>query len=70
MVSGECVEAAALPGSISVRDSRDSAGRILHFRANTWRSFVDRLKSNDAIDLMVAGVDHAGQFRRSVTRVR
>ena len=37
---GACVEVAALPGTVHVRDSKDAAGPQLAFRADAWRDFV------------------------------
>lgn len=37
---GECVEVAAAPGGIHVRDSKDTRGPILRFPAEGWAAFV------------------------------
>jgi hypothetical protein len=35
-----CIEAAALPGGIAVRDSKDPDGPMLSFVAEAWSAFV------------------------------
>ncbi|MCM2578716.1 DUF397 domain-containing protein [Streptomyces meridianus] len=37
---GECVEVAASPGTIHVRDSKDKQGPQLSFTAAEWAAFV------------------------------
>ncbi|MFF5171298.1 DUF397 domain-containing protein [Micromonospora sp. NPDC000089] len=37
---GACVELAALPGGVAVRDSKDPAGPVLLFRPGSWSAFV------------------------------
>ena len=37
---GECVEVAAGPGTVHVRDSKDQQGPQLTFRADEWAAFV------------------------------
>ncbi|MDH2408001.1 DUF397 domain-containing protein [Streptomyces chitinivorans] len=37
---GECVEVAAAPEAVHVRDSRDRRGPVLHFPADGWAAFV------------------------------
>lgn len=37
---GQCVEIAASPGTIHVRDSKDKAGPTLAFTASEWAAFV------------------------------
>ncbi|MFJ9904475.1 DUF397 domain-containing protein [Streptomyces sp. NPDC101152] len=38
--NGECVEIARnIPGTVAVRDSKDSGGPILRFAAAAWRAF-------------------------------
>lgn len=37
---GACVEVAATPGTIHIRDSKDTAGPQLGFTAATWTTFV------------------------------
>ncbi len=39
-----CVEVAALPGVVAVRDSKDPAGPALTFTRAQWRSFTAGLK--------------------------
>ncbi|GAA3376372.1 hypothetical protein GCM10020367_47810 [Streptomyces sannanensis] len=36
----ECVEVAATPGTVHVRDSKDKEGAKLAFAEDTWASFV------------------------------
>ena len=38
---GECVEVAACPGTVHVRDSKDTAGPILSFGADEWAAFLE-----------------------------
>ncbi|MDJ1137619.1 DUF397 domain-containing protein [Streptomyces iconiensis] len=40
--SPECVEVAATPGTVHVRDSKDAAGPRLTFTSATWAAFVSR----------------------------
>ncbi len=42
---GACVEAAAMPTAVLVRDSKDSQGPVLAFGARDWQRFADRIKS-------------------------
>lgn len=37
---GECVEVAAGPGTVHVRDSKDRQGPRLTFTADAWTAFV------------------------------
>ncbi|WAP55359.1 DUF397 domain-containing protein [Streptomyces sp. S465] len=37
---GECVEVAACPGTVHVRDSKDTDGPNLTFPAHAWAEFV------------------------------
>ncbi|RAY11756.1 DUF397 domain-containing protein [Actinomadura craniellae] len=37
---GDCVEVAALPGGIAVRDSRDPSGPALTFSRTAFRAFA------------------------------
>ncbi|KXK58664.1 DUF397 domain-containing protein [Micromonospora rosaria] len=37
---GDCVEVAAVPESVSVRDSKDRTGPVLTFTETAWRDFV------------------------------
>jgi uncharacterized protein DUF397 len=43
--NGECVEVAAGPGLISIRDSKDPEGPILSYPADAFRSFLDATKN-------------------------
>ncbi|MER5358578.1 DUF397 domain-containing protein [Streptomyces sp. NPDC002785] len=38
---GECVEVAACPGTVHVRDSKDKAGPILSVAPGGWAAFVE-----------------------------
>ncbi|MFE3824124.1 DUF397 domain-containing protein [Streptomyces sp. NPDC059092] len=40
----ECVEAARLPGSTAIRDSKDPSGPRLAFPHDTWNGFVRALR--------------------------
>jgi hypothetical protein len=42
---GQCVEVAA-SGHVLVRDTKDAAGAVLAFSAETWRKFTRRTKDN------------------------
>ena len=42
---GQCVEVAP-PGHVLVRDTKDRAGAVLAFSAETWRKFTRRTKNN------------------------
>ncbi|MFE4453587.1 DUF397 domain-containing protein [Streptomyces sp. NPDC056796] len=37
---GECVEVAARPGTVHVRDSKDTAGPVLSVASDGWAAFV------------------------------
>jgi hypothetical protein len=37
---GDCVEVAACPGTVHVRDSKDAAGPALTFSADAWSAFL------------------------------
>jgi hypothetical protein len=39
--SGECVEVRRNDGTVQVRDSKDSNGRILTFTLAEWEAFLD-----------------------------
>ncbi|MQA23920.1 MAG: DUF397 domain-containing protein [Micromonosporaceae bacterium] len=41
---GACVEVAALPDRVMVRDSKDPDGAVLTFPRGEWRAFVDHLR--------------------------
>lgn len=41
---GDCVEVAAFPHTIAVRDSKDPRGPHLTFTRDTWRTFAAELK--------------------------
>ncbi len=42
--TGNCVEVAALPETIMVRDSKNPAGPALRFTPEAWRAFMGALK--------------------------
>jgi hypothetical protein len=37
---GECVEIAACPDTVRVRDSKDTGGSVLSFTADGWTAFI------------------------------
>lgn len=41
---GDCVELAALPGAVAVRDSKDPGGPVLGFTRASWHTFTEQLK--------------------------
>lgn len=41
---GNCVELAALPGLVAIRDSKDAGGPMLTFGRNVFRAFVAEVK--------------------------
>jgi hypothetical protein len=43
-----CVEVAALPGTVAVRDSKDPGGPVLTLTPAAWRSFVAAVKAGRA----------------------
>ena len=43
--SGECIEVAQRDDMISLRDSTQPHGRVLHYAARDWGSFVRTIKS-------------------------
>jgi uncharacterized protein DUF397 len=42
-----CVEVAALPGGVAVRDSQDPDGPVLRFNAGEWRAFLTYVRSGN-----------------------
>ncbi|MCQ4042448.1 DUF397 domain-containing protein [Streptantibioticus rubrisoli] len=44
---GQCVEVAAQPSGVRVRDSKDPAGPVLTFKASAWAQFADAVKSGE-----------------------
>lgn len=38
---GECVEVAELPGTVHVRDSKDTARPMLSFAPGEWAAFIE-----------------------------
>ena len=47
---GACVEVAALPFAMAVRDSKDPGGPVLQFGAEAWREFISSVRAG-AFDL-------------------
>lgn len=47
---GACVEVASnLPGTVAVRDSKNSEGPALTFITDSWRAFIDDIKSQHVV---------------------
>jgi hypothetical protein len=44
---GECVEVAACPDTVHVRDSKDTAGPVLDFTPAAWAAFVGCAAAQD-----------------------
>ena len=44
-VNGDCIEIAALPGRIALRDSKDPAGPVLTFPWSEWREFLSGIRT-------------------------
>ncbi|MFJ6082421.1 DUF397 domain-containing protein [Streptomyces sp. NPDC092369] len=44
--SGDCVEVAACPAAIHVRDSKDKQGPQLALSPNTWTDFLAHARGN------------------------
>ncbi len=42
---GACIEAAAVPPAVLVRDSQDPHGPVLAFAPRAWQQFADQVKS-------------------------
>jgi hypothetical protein len=42
--NGECVEVAAPPREIAVRDSKNPDGHILWYSAASWQSFLSQVR--------------------------
>jgi predicted secreted Zn-dependent protease len=45
--NGQCVEVAARPGLVLVRDSKDPQGPVLAFTPDEWRAFADGIRSGE-----------------------
>ncbi|MFF5257651.1 DUF397 domain-containing protein [Actinomadura viridis] len=43
-MSGECVEAARVGGTVALRDSKDPNGPILPLSPTTWHALLNKLK--------------------------
>jgi hypothetical protein len=48
--NGACVEVAALPGAVAVRDSKDPEGPVLLFTTAAWDGFISSVRAG-AYDL-------------------
>jgi len=46
---GNCVEVAALPQAVAVRDSKDQFGPVLTFSPTTWNAFLAGLHRNGSV---------------------
>jgi hypothetical protein len=44
---GNCVEVAATPTAVGVRDSKDPTGPLLVFTRTEWRAFVAGVKTGE-----------------------
>jgi hypothetical protein len=44
---GDCVEVAATPGTVHVRDSKDAYGPTLRFSSSEWATFVSFAQAMD-----------------------
>jgi hypothetical protein len=45
VANGQCVEAAAVPTTVLVRDTVSPAGGQLRFPAEAWQEFIARIKA-------------------------
>jgi Domain of unknown function (DUF397) len=45
IANGQCVEVAAVPGTVTVRDTASSARRQLRLSAEAWQEFTARVKA-------------------------
>lgn len=45
--NGQCVEVAASPGQVLVRDSKDREGPVLVFTPDEWRAFAASVRSGE-----------------------
>jgi hypothetical protein len=46
--NGNCVEVASLPeNEVGVRDSKDTAGPVLHFTPAEWHAFVGGVRNGE-----------------------
>jgi len=43
--NGACVEIAELPQVVAVRDSKDPDGPILRFGVESWKQFIDSVRT-------------------------
>ena len=47
---GACVEVARnIHGTVAVRDSKNAEGRALTFATDSWRAFIDDIKSQHVV---------------------
>ncbi len=49
--SGNCVEVADDDNRVMIRDSKNRAGVVLRFSAESWRHFADKVRRSLASDL-------------------
>jgi hypothetical protein len=42
---GDCIEVAAAPGTVAVRDSKDPHGPALAFTSGRWQAFTSAVKA-------------------------
>ena len=49
---GNCVQVAAIDGSIAIRDSKDPHGPVLMYSAEEWRDFLAGAKGGDFVSLI------------------
>jgi hypothetical protein len=67
--SGNCVEAAAVPGAVLIRDSKDASGPRLAFGRETWEKFAVRVKA-ELNPRTTRTPRHPGSCRRTAGRSR
>ena len=46
---GNCIEVAATPDAVAVRDSKDPHGPVLAFGPQDWQRFADQVKAGRPI---------------------
>lgn len=67
--SGNCVEAAAVPWAVLIRDSKDASGPRLAFGRETWEKFAARVKA-ELNPRTTRTPRHPGSCRRTAGRSR
>ncbi len=50
-LNGDCVEVAALPGGVAVRDSKKPNGPVLEFKHTEWRALLSGANKGEFDDL-------------------